>query len=202
MNSTPIWVYVLLAFFAGAAIFVAVYESKQKEARNTFLHKQALKRNGRVVDKKFLGTTTDSKLILNHSGLENIEIYTEQDLEGGEYTYAKCKFKLSKDVKVKLFGRGGLSSFFMRYIQTGNPEFDDRFAIKANDKNFVHGFFTPKVQHKLLSLKERFLRLRITQTKLVLYISPALDSWEDYDNFIETTQSLFESLQHQEMSNK
>ena len=78
MNSTPIWAYVLLAFFVGAGIFVAVYESKQKKAREKLLQEQALKRNGRVVGKKFLESTIYSKLILNHSGFKNIEIYTEE----------------------------------------------------------------------------------------------------------------------------
>jgi hypothetical protein len=200
MDSTTIWALVVIVIILGLYFWA---RDKQKKFEKNLLRRQATKRNGRIEDVKeklwYDGSNTYTKLILSHGGYKNIETYTKEGGEAPDFTYAKASINLSKNVNLKLYKRGGISKLLKGDIQTGNPEFDDVFNIKVDDKNFGRQFFTPKVQHKLLSLKRRECSLRITKTELALEIFIYPRSMEDYDNIIETALSLFESLQRQEM---
>jgi hypothetical protein len=192
MNAEIFWIIIAIIIVGLAFIFTAK-ERKVKERQRELLREQALKRNGKIKNGSFFKTFP--KLVLSHSGYD-IVIYLKEKEEVGVFTYAESLFKLSQDIKIVFHVRTTLDKLFKQDIQLGNPEFDDTFFIKGNKKYFVRNFFTPEVQRKLLIFKEKYPNLRITQSKLVLEIFSNPRNTEDYDNFIDTTLSLFESLQN------
>jgi len=191
MNAEIFWIIIAIIIVGLSLIFTAK-EKKVKKKQRELLREQAFKRKGKIVNGSFFKTFP--KLILNHSGYD-IMIYLVENEEVGVFAYAESLFKLSQDIRIVLHVRTILDKMFNQDIQLGNPEFDDTFFIKGHENYFVRSFFTPEVQQKLLILKEKYPNLRITQSKLVLKILSAPRNTEDYDNFIDTTLSLFESLQ-------
>ncbi len=193
MNLESFWVLL----FAGFIFFVFyIYRRDQIKKQKKLLEEQMFKRNGKVVS---VGFFTFPKLLFNYYGYDTTLYSTPGGRNRPPYTYASSLFRFSRDVRLTLYSEGVFTKLGkligMQDIQIGNTEFDNTFIVKGSEEFFVKRFLTPKVQQKLLSLKDKNPYLQMTQDKLVLRITYIPKDTEDYDNFIDTALSLLESLQ-------
>ena len=149
-----------------------------------------LKRNG-----KLLSDFPSLNLLFNHCGYDiTVSITGVKSPE----ICAKSSFRLSQDVEMTLYTEGVISKLVkmvgMQEIQIGNYDFDNAFIIKGSDESFVKRFLTLDVQKKLLSLKKKYLYLRITQTKFELTHDNIPRDTESWDSFLNAVFLLIESL--------
>jgi hypothetical protein len=155
------------------------------------LREQAAKRNGNLENCFFC---VGPKLLFNHSGYD-FEVWTnkgDDETFSGEYTHARCKFRLSRDIKMAIYPKNFLATLFkfvgMPAMEIGNPDFDNTFIIKTKDESFARKLLTPELQRSLLSLKAQ--GLKITSGTLHLNILGPPEYTSVCDQLIDTAISL------------
>ena len=183
----------ILLFFLGTIIVVVavLIAAKRKPLGCQLLEEQAKKRNGRFQEGISTTPSEYCRLLFDIQGIEVCVSLIPYE----QYTPYKSHFQfevsLAQVFNFKIYRKSRLNKFGkllgIRYVQAGNPNFDNQFMIECRHEDFIHRFLTTDLQSKLIEIYlYRCPRITFKNRIFCFSIDGIPSDPYDMDQFLET----------------
>jgi len=168
--------------------------------QSDLLQQQSLKRNG-VFENSFLSRKPNFSF--NYKEMNIFVGYQEVPMSEDSTrpeTTVKVKFQMSNNIKLLIYSKD--IKLMMEWMvgihkmEVDNSNFNNKFVIKTNDKDFSCNLLNHEVQEKLMDLEANsfFPVLKITKDTFSLTSRNSLDNEEEYDKLIDASLFVLDKL--------
>ena len=194
--------FVIIVGSICAALFVYLVNIIQRHKEYLkLIDKQAEKRNGQV---KGGSGVMEPKLIF-YMGPDTVGVNTRNGRYFTTFTYIDLRLSETIDLRMHIRVANPSSKKLgrlvgMKYIETGDQEFDNKIIIKGNDEEWIRkALYSQSMRQKILSSFPKFnLTFYLNGREMLITFNNYFRSDQDFDEVIDLLEELKNRIKNPE----